>query len=251
MLEHDQPWNLPPHSMRLQEREVHIWRVSVSHFAPFMHRLQEILSEEERARASRFRFERDHQRWIVAHAILRLLLSQYVGISTANLRFQTNAYGKPSLAFPILTPPLQFNLSHAADLVLYAFASTARVGIDVEYQRTDVDYEALARVSFSPREQMMLRTVPHESKGEAFFRCWTRKEAYIKAKGLGFSLPLDSFDVSFLTGEPVALLDSRENREEVERWRLQNLFPGRGYAGALAIEGKDWHVSCWQYYEDI
>jgi len=143
---------------------------------------------------------------------------------------------------------LQFNLSHAGDLVLYAFASAAQVGIDIEYQQADLDYEALARVSFSQREQVTLRTLPQESKRAAFFSCWTRKEAYIKARGLGFSLPLALFDVSLVPGEPAALLDSREDPHEVERWSMRELFPGPGDTGALVLEGEGWQVLCWQYH---
>ena len=247
MLEWDQPWKFPPRDVHLQEREVHIWRASLTPYKQAIQRLEDILSAEECTQASRFRFERDRQCWTVTHAILRLLLARYLGIDHTTLRFGMNAYGKPFLASPALTPPFQFNISHAGDLALYAFVYTAQVGIDVEYLRTDLDYEALARVSFSPWEQMTLRAVPQERKPEAFFSCWTRKEAYIKARGLGLSLPLDLFDVSFIQGERPALLHSREDPHEITRWSLHELMPGMGYVGTLALEGVGWILRYWQW----
>ena len=117
----------------------------------------------------------------------------------------------------------------------------------MEYLRTDLDYEALARVSFSPWEQMTLRAVPQERKPEAFFSCWTRKEAYIKARGLGLSLPLDLFDVSFIPEEHPALFDNREDPHEITRWSLHELMPGMGYVGTLALEGVGWILRYWQW----
>ncbi|HEV7237210.1 MAG TPA: 4'-phosphopantetheinyl transferase superfamily protein, partial [Ktedonobacteraceae bacterium] len=145
-------------------------------------------------------------------------------------------------------PPLSFNISHAHDLALYAFTYVRQVGVDVEYIRLNDDYEHLAQHYFSPYERTVLQTLPMEEKQQAFFQCWTRKEAYIKAKGLGLSLPLDLFDVSLRPNEPAALLQSRENPREAARWSLRELAPGAGYVGALAVEGKkDWQLHCWQW----
>lgn len=247
LLESDQLWKLPPYNVRLREREAHIWRASLAQTEQSVQHLKEVLSREELATASRFRFERDRRRWIAAHAILRLLLAHYIDADPAAFRFGTNAYGKPFLAFPAPSPPFEFNLSHTGDLVLYAFASAAQVGIDIEYQQEGLDYEALARVSFSQREQVTLHALPQQSKCAAFFSCWTRKEAYMKARGLGLSLPSAFFDVSLAPGESAALLDSREDPHEVERWSMLELFPGPGYTGALVLEGGGWQVLCWQY----
>ncbi len=243
----EQTWNIPPLHLQLQEHEVHVWRASLA--TPELARgdLQRVLAKEEAARAAQFHFEIDRNHWIVARGILRILLSRYVSTAPDQLRFSSNDYGKPFLVFPALSHQLQFNVSHSQDLALYAFTYNRQVGIDVEYKRADLNYEALANVSFSPNEQARLHSLPYDLKQEAFFNCWTRKEAYIKAKGKGFSIPTGQFDVSFLPGEPAALLQNREDPREITRWSLQELAPGMGYAGALAVEGVGWRLHCWQW----
>ena len=113
--------------------------------------------------------------------------------------------------------------------------------------RSGIDYEELARYSFSPYEQAELRALPQSLKQQGFYNCWTRKEAYIKAIGKGLSLPLDSFDVSLRPGEPAKLLASREESQKTMDWSMRELSPGKSYAGALVVEGSGWDVSCWQW----
>src|SRR5205823_1032898 len=160
-----------------------------------------------------------------------------------------NAYGKPALSSPESELGLNFNLSHSHHIALYAFTYSRNLGIDVEYMRSNVEYEQLAQHFFSPYENAILHAVPTDLKREAFFNCWTRKEAYIKARGEGLSIPLDVFDVSLRPGEPAALLDSREEAQEVARWSLYELAPGPDYAGAVAVEGHGLHLRCWQWAE--
>ena len=248
-MKYHQMWNIPPLHLQLKEHEVHVWRASLAAPEFAIQDLQGMLTKEEAARAAHFHFERDRNHWIVARAILRILLGRYVNTAPGQLRFSSNDYGKPFLAFPALSHQVQFNISHSQELALYTFAYNRQVGIDVEYKRADVNYEALAKVSFSPNEQASLHSLPYDLKQEAFFNCWTRKEAYIKARGKGFSIPTDQFDVSFLPGEPAALLQNREDQREITRWSLQELEPGMGYAGALAVEGAGWRLYCWQWQQ--
>jgi 4'-phosphopantetheinyl transferase len=246
-MKRDQTWYIPPLHLQLHEQEVHVWRTSLA--VPELARedFQGVLAKEEIARAAQFHFEKDRNHWIVARGILRILLGRYVNTAPDQLKFSSNAYGKPFLAFPSLSTQLQFNVSHSQDLALYAFTFNRQVGIDVEHKRADLDYEALATVSFSPNEQACLRSLPYDLKQEAFFNCWTRKEAYIKARGIGFSIPTNQFDVSFIPGEPAALLHHREDSRETTRWSLLELEPGMGYAGTLAVEGVGWRLHCWQW----
>ena len=176
-----------------------------------------------------------------------MLLSQYLHTDSQDVHFRVNAYGKPALAFPSQRYPLQFNLSHYANVALFAFSLQRQLGVDVEYMRADIPYDQLAQYSFSTYEQTVLRRLPTEQKHQAFYNCWTRKEAYIKARGMGLSLPLDLFDVSLSPGEPAALLHSREGSQEVLRWSMQELIPEPDYAGALAVEGRDWQLYCWHW----
>ncbi len=152
-----------------------------------------------------------------------------------------NPYGKPSLSGPG-GAGLRFNISHCGDLALYAFARSRELGVDVERVTPGMASEKIASQFFSPAEVAALRAVPKPRRAEAFFACWTRKEAYIKARGKGLSLPLDRFAVSITPGD-AALLSSC-SPGDVERWSLRELEPGSGYAGALAVEGKGWSLRC-------
>ncbi len=166
----------------------------------------------------------------------------------AQLQFAYNEYGKPSLSTSWQGKFLNFNLSHSHNLALFAFSYVGEVGVDIEYMRADVAVEQVARVSFSPREQALLLTLPIEERRHAFYTCWARKEAYIKGRGTGLSLEPNLFDVAFLPGEPAALLASREDpREPARWWALQALEPGAGYAGALAIAGHGWSLCCYNF----
>jgi 4'-phosphopantetheinyl transferase len=238
---HSQPWNILPHHLQLLAHEVHVWRASLETSNSVIQNLECVLSKDEVTQARRFHFEKDRRHWIVAHGILRILLSRYVNSDPSQLCFSSNTYGKPFLAFPSRTPPLHFNLSHSAGLAIYAFSYTRQVGIDAEYTRTDIDYDSLAKASFSPKEQALLRSLPDNVKCDAFYNCWTRKEAFIKAMGKGFSVPTHKFSVTIIPGEPAALLESCEDPREITRWSLQDITP------AVAVEGTEWCLSCWRW----
>lgn len=240
-------WNVPQGKAELLENEVHVWRASLETASDSRAALQRCLSPDEVQRANTFYFEKDRQHWIVAHGILRTLLGIYLHVDPTEIQFATNEYGKPSIVSPASGIDLYFNLAHSGDLALYAFSIGREVGVDVEYMRTGIDYEELAHHYFSPYENEQLQTLPISVREEAFFSCWSRKEAYIKARGKGLSLPLDQFDVSLIPGKPALLLASREDAEATAHWMLHALYPGPRYAGALVVEGFDWGLSCWQW----
>lgn len=245
MVEHE-GWQSPPSNLSLTPDEVHVWRVALEAPAEEVVQLERLLADEERERAARFRFERDRRRWVVAHAFLRMVLGRYLEVDPSALHFTTNEYGKPSLISPPWGTTLHLNLSHSGDLALCAFARGRQVGIDVEYMRADLNYRELAASHFSARERAAFDALPAALQDEAFFLCWTRKEAYLKARGRGLALALDSFDVSLAPGEPAVLLCSREEPGAAGRWVLRALAPGRSYAAALAVEGSGWQLRCWQ-----
>ncbi len=246
----NQLWETSLVDLQLLENEIHIWRTSLQVETLVLHTLQQMLSKEEVFRAKRFHFERDRRRFIVARGILRSLLGRYLHTNPGTLNFDCNAYGKPSLGFPLSESKLHFNISHSHEVVLFAFTRDRQIGVDVEYMRSDIDYEHLARHSFSSNEQAAFYALPSAQRQLAFYHCWTRKEAYIKARGQGLSLPLDLFDVSLVPDEPAMLLSSREDPQEVIRWSFQNLLSYPGYAGAFAVEGYGWQVNCWQWQSD-
>lgn len=243
----DQQWKTSPLHPILAENEVHIWRASLNTEKSVLNTLQLLLSNEEIAKAKQFYFEKDRQYFVIAHGILRALLGRYLNISPSLLYFKYNVYGKPVLGSPFSESHLQFNLSHSHDMALFAFTYRRQIGVDVEYMRSNINYEELARHSFSTHEQATLNALPQALKQQAFFNGWTRKEAYIKARGTGLSLPLDLFDVSLEPDKPAMLLASREDPLETTRWSLQEFIPALGYAGAVAVEGNKWYGNYWQW----
>ena len=240
-------WSPAPKDLILADHEVHVWRAQLELPSSQVQRLRGILTHDELDKAKRFFFETDRQRFIVARGTLRSILSRYITIYPGHLRFYYNQYGKPFLALDSSSALLNFNLSHSGSMALFAIARNMEIGVDVERVRSDFEYEEIAKRFFSVNEVSILRTIPTEKKREAFYHCWTRKEAYIKAHGKGLSLPLDSFDVSFAPGEPPMLLTTKDEPQERSHWTLVDLKPGLGYVGALAVKGTGCRFRYWEW----
>ena len=241
-------WAFPPEQLLLHENEVHVWQASLNVPSAAIQRLRSILPKHELQRADRFRFPKDRNHFTIAHAVLRLLLNRYMTVPPAHIRFEHNQYGKPALCSATHQENIRFNLSHSGKLALYAFAYDRELGIDVEWIHRRIDQaEQIAERYFSPCENESLRRLPDHQKREGFFNCWTRKEAYIKAKGRGLSLPLAQFDVSLAPGEPARLLQTRNDPPDVSRWTMCELYPGADYTAALLVEGEGWDMKCWQF----
>lgn len=247
MTSRDLIWLTPPETLALSSDEVHIWRVSLDVNAVCLQRLRHTLAEDELSRAGRFCFWEDRQHFIVARGALRDILGRYLHIASGQLRFSYDAYGKPALISAPGDDALRFNVTHSHGLALYAVARGREVGIDLERIRAGVEYEEIARRFFSPRENAELRACPARMRLDAFFSGWTRKEAYLKARGDGLSIPLDQFEVSLAPDEPARLLKVSGDRSESFRWSLQELSPDPGYVAALAVEGCNWRLTCWQW----
>jgi 4'-phosphopantetheinyl transferase len=246
-------WNNSPSQITLNGEEVHVWRVSLNQSQATIERLSQELTTDELARAGRFRFAKDRNQFIIGRGLLRVLLGRYLVRKPEQLRFRYSSYGKPSLEDGIQAG-LQFNLSHSHQMALLAFTRGRNVGVDIEYMRPGVEFEQLAQHFFSPTECAVLLDMVPALRKETFYNCWTRKEAYIKARGEGLSIPLDMFDVSLRPGEPAALLQCREDQAEVARWSLHALMPGELYAAALAVEKTREHpghrILCWDWSEE-
>lgn len=224
--------------MDLAAAEVHVWQADLEVSAGMLPELRATLSADELTRAARFHFPRDRDRFTAAHAIVRVILGGYLQASPAALEFSNNEYGKPALAGNWRDGP-RFNLSHSGELVVIAIARDREVGVDVEQYVPDRADLTVAEYYFSPAEVARLRALPESVRPRAFFTCWTRKEAYIKALGMGLAIPLDSFDVSLAPDEPAALLRSAVTAD-VGTWQLRHLELGERYIGALAAAGDGW-----------
>jgi 4'-phosphopantetheinyl transferase len=243
----DGAWAEPPANLMLPADEVHVWRAPLGQTDERLECLRGTLAPDECERAARFYFERDRRHFVAARGLLREILSLYLKLPPASLRFVYTPYGKPHLADGSGAEGLRFNVSHSGGMALYAVSCGRELGVDIEEVRADVEYEQIAERFFSKQEVLALRELPAGLRQEAFYLCWTRKEAYIKGIGEGLSLPLDSFDVSLTPGAPASLLAVRGDAREGARWDLRALEPGPGYHAALVAEGHDWHLRCWQW----
>jgi 4'-phosphopantetheinyl transferase len=192
-----------------------------------------MLSAEERSRAGQFRFERHRRRYVARRGILRELIGSYLNCDPAGLAIVHNAYGKPAIA----QSDLCFNLSHSHGMALYGFCRHAEVGCDIERRDPKFAAEQIPERFFSRDEVRALRSLLLHDQTEAFFNCWTRKEAYIKAVGHGLSIALDSFDVSLLPGEPAALLRGCDG------WSVQSFEPMPGFQAAVVAQGTNWSLN--------
>jgi 4'-phosphopantetheinyl transferase len=221
---------------------IHVWTASLNRDEQTRARLESTVSPDELARANRFHFAKDRTRFIVARGLLRELLGRYLGHAPAGLEFSYGPYGKPALAGPNASSGLSFNLAHSGDLAVYAFSTGRNLGIDVELIKPESAGENIAARYFSAREVNDLRTLPPEARVTAFFACWTRKEAYLKATGKGLQTPLDSFSVSLLPGKPVQFLAGVD-----PSWHVAAFQPAEGYAAALVHDGNSCAASYFSF----
>ncbi len=222
--------------------EVRVWWLSLDLETQSVNRLAGLLSDDELNRAARFHLRRDAIRFVVSRAALRTGLAECLGVEPRAVGLQYGAHGKPELAAPFDQIGLQFNASRSASLAIYAMTKQRRVGVDIERLRPLSDLDEIAEHVFSPREREALRQLQPAHRHEAFFNCWTRKEAYVKAIGSGFSHPLERFTVSLAPGAPARLEHVEGDSEAPGRWVLEALAPDPAYIAAIAVEGRPWRL---------
>jgi 4'-phosphopantetheinyl transferase len=215
------------------QREVHVWFVELAASAASVEACRRSLSADESERASRFCSERLGTAFTLSRGVLRVLLGRYLAVEADCIRFAYGSRGKPRLSFP--ETPLEFNLAHSGRWAAYAFAVGCQLGVDIEEVRPIANQEEIVRRSFSPEEYEEWLGLDPSRRDQAFFRCWTRKEAYIKALGDGLSVPLDSFRVSLGSGVPASLIHADGDPAAAARWSLCSLAPVAGYVGSLAF----------------
>jgi 4'-phosphopantetheinyl transferase len=235
-------WVRNPAPRKLTGGEVHVWRANLHCEEAALHRFAATLASDEMARANRFYFQRDRNSHIAARGILRELLGQYLNRSPSELVFDYGSFGKPSLRPDTPEPFVQFNVSHSHGLALLAFATGRQLGVDVERIRPDIAAEEIAERYFSPIEVAELNALPPSLRAEGFFLCWTRKEAYVKARGEGLQIPLKSFHVS-VTPSHLERLHSADSN----RWSLHSLRPSPDSVGAVVAEGQNSHLLCYDW----
>ena len=240
-------WKSLPTNLPLNKDEVHVWSVNVAALTATIDLANKHLTDAERERANRYYFDQDRNRFIVGRGSLRVILGHYLDLPPMAIEFSRGAQGKPYLDPLLMRGGLSFNLSHSGELVLIAVGRDREVGVDVEKVRPEIDLERIARRFFSPNEVEGLFALDDTLRPAAFYRCWTRKEAYIKARGGGLAIPLDQFDVTLDPEAPAALLVTREDPQEASRWSLYNVDLCEGYQAALAAEGAPEKICYWEF----
>jgi 4'-phosphopantetheinyl transferase len=245
-VQEDRIWFQPPRTPDLGIDVVHVWRANLDRPAAQLERFAASLSNGERVRAGRLLLPVHRNAFVAARGILRELLAGYLGDDAPGLRFVYGPYGKPALD-PTLGDDLTFNVSHSHGLALIAVARQRRLGIDAERIRTERDWNRIAERFFAPDEVATLRRLLPQQRERAFFACWTRKEAFLKATGEGIRRSLRSFEVSIEPGAPAQLIHIDGDRRRAEEWCMQDVNPDPAYAAALAVEGHGWRIACYEW----
>lgn len=234
------PWVPAATPPTLIDNELHVWRASLDLSSAVRERLQSRLNSEEKKRVEKLLIEKAREHFVAARGILRELLGAYLGVDAEKIAFRYGPEGKPSLS-PEHNSRISFNVSHSNGMGLFVFANDREIGADIEYVKPDFRGMEIASRFFSEEESAALAKLPPQERDEAFFGCWTKKEAYVKAHGQGLSIPLRSFTVEFSKSKQV-LQD-----EAGARWSCYALEAAPGFAAAVVAAGENWTVKCWEW----
>ncbi len=240
-------WREHPAQFALAHHDVHVWIADLDDMSRHNKLFYDVLNEQERSRARRFLRPYDHKHFIAARGILRTLLGGYIRVEPRAIKFVLGTYGKPALDPKIHLSPLRFNISHSHGYALFAFTNERDIGVDIEHMRPIENMEDIVRRFFSAHEAATLLALPLHDRERAFYACWTRKEAFIKANGRGLTQTLGSFDVEVAPDKPAALLAIRDAPNEAARWRMRSLQTLPGFEATMVVGGDDWELSCWRF----
>jgi len=239
-------WQIQKTGLNLSNNEVHLWHAKLDQSYEWIKKLTHVLSSEEKKRAERFHFDKDRKRFIVTHGVLRTILSLYLDVEPSCLQIGCQSHGKPYVVEKLNDEEICFNLTHSHSLLLFAFTRSRQIGVDIEYVRPIPEADQIVARFFSPNEHAMWQQLSEDQKQQAFFNCWTCKEAYIKAIGEGLSMPLDQFDVSFAIGKQIAFLSAKETSDRSYNWLFRAIQPDPGYIAALVVEGCSCQLEYWE-----
>ncbi len=245
MKSHLTNWVLPLHQPSLKSGDVHIWRVRLPTASAWVEKLMGLLADDEVKRAESFCFSQDRNTFIVVRGLLRVLLGVYLQIPSREIQFNYSTHGKPTVISNRSNAILNFNLSHSRELALLAFMHDQEIGIDIEYIRPEIILDKIAEQFFSAHEVASLHSLPQRLQVAAFFNCWTRKEAFIKATGQGLSRPLNQFSMSLIPGEPARLLSLNQDFQNLDSWFIHEVDVGLDYKAALAVKGTVQQLHYW------
>jgi 4'-phosphopantetheinyl transferase len=231
--------------------EVHVRCLFLNEVNTYIEPFQKILSVDEIERATKFHFEKDRRKFIVARGTLRKILGYYLAIKPEEIIFEYTSFDKPIIAHKQNNDNINFNLSHSDELVLYAVTLNRKIGIDVERIRNNIDVLQIANKFFSSNEIAALQNTNKENQHKAFFQLWTRKEALIKGLGEGISFPLEQIDVSLTNEKPSLPVILPSKYKECLEWYVYDLLPENGYVSAIAMTGNNCKIICLHGTEKI
>ena len=240
-------WTSPSGHPTLTPGTVHVWRLSLDRPAAEIDSLKSNLSDDELVRAERYKFDRHGRRFIACRGQVRRILANYLRADVRQLSVQYGPQGKPALAAPWSDSGIEYNVSHSNELALCALALHRELGVDIEHLRTPYNFEGVAAQFFATEEVAVLRGLSDQARLTAFFHCWTRKEAVLKAVGAGLSIPLNRVVVSLAPQEPAAVLNFADPSGGSNDWWMENLDPSPGYVGAIAAPGSPLETMLWQF----
>ncbi|MEM9271335.1 MAG: 4'-phosphopantetheinyl transferase superfamily protein [Cyanobacteria bacterium P01_F01_bin.143] len=229
-------WHNSPEKLTLLPNEIHIWRANLDLPATQIKNLASILSEDEKIRANRFRFEQHRDRFIVGRGRLRQLLGNYLQIKSEQVIFAYSDRGKPSIISSLNKRSLQFNLSHSQNLALYAFNYQRIIGVDLEYIKDNIEYKQLAQRFFSPQELQLINSYPERTQKTIFFQLWTAKEAYLKATGDGLAGSLDQIEFTLNNNSELNLVATEQAQLPSSHWLIDNFIPQDNFIATVAIK---------------
>jgi 4'-phosphopantetheinyl transferase len=242
-------WKPPDPSLMLPPNTVHIWRATVPAEHPACAYYRCLLSPAEQHRAARYYNPLTATQFIISRGILRQLLGQYLHMPPHCIPLHVGSFGKPYLARQPSDQDIRFNVAHSHAMVLYAFTRGRRVGIDLEATRGIRDPLHLASHYCTPHEQRELSALPPTQRADVFIACWTRKEAYVKAIGIGLTQSLNKLEVGLPPTVAPSLRVRHSESPVAVAWTLHTFTPGSGYHATLAVEGPSWHSTYYQYLE--
>ena len=234
-------WSVAPAKFTLAAGQVHVWLVRADDAALCMACCENLISTVERDRAARFKFEKDRRLYTAAHAALRSILAGYLNVAPGDLEFEIGQRGKPRLAPTFSIDSLEFNLSHSSEVALIAVTREREIGVDVEHIKENFAFAEVAERYFTTREVSAIRALPQDLQRRAFYQCWTSKEAFLKAKGVGLSGELD--EVEIIIGDNGRV----QVKSTLPGWYLSELNPCNGYVGAVVLDGREFDLECYNW----
>ena len=244
-------WKTIQSPLTLSPGLVHVVRVHLDLLPERIAQLcRDLLSDDERQKAERFRVEDPRRQFVTCRSALRRLLAGSFQLSPRELKFEYGAHGKPRLArggLPAGFPEVEFSVSHSGHLGLIALTIEAPVGVDIEQRNPRVNALRLAERFFATSESQELARLPAEKLLDGFYKGWTCKEAYIKATGRGLSLSLSSFLVSMDPDQPVALIHVDDQPDAPLAWTVCALDVGDGHAASLMVGTSPCTINCWEW----